>query len=85
MLDFTGYTLADARKLLEKSDIMIRGIQVTAPPKAAAKQQEETFRVLRTELMEDGTAVLLVCDSGRMGEQIAQQPPRPEIEYKKPL
>ena len=73
MLDFTGYTLADARELLEKSGIKISGIQVAAPPKAAVKKYEETFRVLRIERVEDGTAVVLVCDSAAAAN------------YKKPL
>ena len=61
-LDFSGYTLADARRLLNRAGIIINEIQVTAPPKSDARHYDDTYRIIRMRLDEDGRAVILVCN-----------------------
>jgi hypothetical protein len=59
--DVVGYSLGDARSLLNQESISINNIAVTAPPKHKSNEFEDFYRVLRINIINEKNIDLLVC------------------------
>lgn len=59
--DIIGYTLEEARAILDKENILIDCVKVTAPPKQKTDEYQEHFRVIRWNRIEQQKVELLVC------------------------
>jgi hypothetical protein len=59
--DVSGYMLKDAKPLLKKAGIDIKGVSITSVPRVKYAAYDEDFRVLRFERTFDDSVELLVC------------------------
>lgn len=59
--DVAGYTLGDARVLLENAGVEILEIEITSPPKHKLDAYEENFRVIRVQKLDNKSVNLLIC------------------------
>lgn len=64
--DIVGFTLADAREMLEKCGLNICSIQMTAPPRAGRFEHNNRSRVIRVKIIEEKNVELLVCNPGEI-------------------
>lgn len=63
--DIVGFTLADARKVLDEADIEIEKIIVTAPPRCTDREYNDSFRVIRQKKISKQKVELLVCSASK--------------------
>lgn len=61
MPDVAGYTYGEARIMLEKAGITVRGVKSTRPPRWPETACEDDFRVIRADMRARGCVDLLVC------------------------
>lgn len=59
--DITGYTLGEAKRLLEAAGIRLASVTVTAPPREKCSSYDDNCRVIRCTTVDVGCVELLVC------------------------
>lgn len=59
--DVVGFTLGEAKKLLDLSGIDVCSIKVTSPPREKDTCFDANFRVIRLEVITDNKVEVLVC------------------------
>jgi hypothetical protein len=66
MPDITGYTLGEARRLLEAAGIGLASVTVTAPPRKKSSSYDDSFRVIRCKAVNEECVELLICKDMNM-------------------
>ena len=59
--DVMGFTLGEARGIMDAAGTTISSIIVTAPPKDICKDYDDSFRIVRLKAIGEKTVELLVC------------------------
>ena len=59
--DVVGYTLCEAREILNVHKINISGIKTATTPKDSSQDYNDSYRVLRMEILGDSDVELLIC------------------------
>ena len=59
--DVVGFTLGEARGVLDNSGVSITAVRITAPPKEITAEYDDSFRVLRLNIIGDKSIELLIC------------------------
>ncbi|PYG88403.1 hypothetical protein LY28_01251 [Ruminiclostridium sufflavum DSM 19573] len=59
--ELVGLTLGDALKIANKEGYCIDSVTITAPPKLKIFEYDQSFRVLRVQILEDKRLTILVC------------------------
>lgn len=59
--DVLGFTLSEARSILESAGVSIGSIRITQPPRSRIEIPEDSFRVLKCVKKNDGSIELTVA------------------------
>lgn len=59
--DVVGFTLIDAKKILEQEGVEINSITLTAPPKETKGIPDDLCRVIKQNVINDKNVELIVC------------------------
>lgn len=59
--DVLGYTLSEARTMLEHAGIRLENIRITQPPRSKLEMPEDSFRVLKCIAEGDESIELIVA------------------------
>lgn len=60
-IDVAGLTLSNAREKLQSEGVYIVSVKVTAPPKEKSNIYDDSYRVIRTRMLQEKEVELLVC------------------------
>ncbi|MGI6778291.1 MAG: hypothetical protein ACOX7R_09855 [Acetivibrionales bacterium] len=60
--DVTGFTLGEAKELIENAGMEIISISLTAPPRCRINGVDDACRVVRIRECEEGKIELIVCN-----------------------
>jgi len=58
--DFVGYSLGDAQSIIDEMGLKIDSIQITSEPKQKLNEYDNSFKIVRCEMTDDGLK-LLIC------------------------
>lgn len=60
--DVAGFSLKDARAIIEKVGFEIGNVKVTRPPRSQLSGYDDSYRVIRYGLSDDNKIDLLLCN-----------------------
>jgi len=60
--DVVGYTLGEAKVLLEREGVLVDAVSITSPPRCRHLDYNDDFRVIRLKVIDDKKVQLLVCN-----------------------
>jgi len=59
--DIAGYSIKDARTVLDQSGWQIDNITILKPPRETIEKYDESFRIIKVQKVEEKKLGLLVC------------------------